>query len=95
MTNETTSGAFTVAELCEASADGDLQRINSILAVAPHLVGVDTASYDEHRALHHAVMNRRIDAVSALMARGGRPAPGRLSSPGCLHAPGHGPRPGF
>ena len=76
MTNETTSGAFTVAELCEASADGDLQRINSILAVAPHLVGVDTASYDEHRALHHAVMNRRIDAVSALMAAGADPHQG-------------------
>ncbi|MXY97841.1 MAG: hypothetical protein F4Z29_08850 [Gemmatimonadetes bacterium] len=27
--------------------------------------------------------------------RGGRPEPGRLSPPGCLHAPGHGPRPRF
>lgn len=76
MTNATVSGAFTVAELCQAAADGDMPRIHSILAVAPHLVGVDTASYDEHRALHHAVVNRRTEAVSALMAAGADPNQG-------------------
>ena len=76
MTNGTTSGAFTVAELCQASAAGDMERLNSILAVAPHLVGVDTASFDEHRALHHAVINRRAEAVSALMAAGADPNQG-------------------
>lgn len=76
MTNETTSGAFTVAELCEASAGGDMERLNTILAVAPHLVGVDTASYDEHRALHHAVINRQTEAVSALMSAGADPNQG-------------------
>ncbi len=76
MTNETTSGVFTVAELCEASATGDMNRLNTILAVAPHLVGVDTASYDEHRALHHAVINRQTEAVSALMSAGADPNQG-------------------
>lgn len=76
MTNETTSGVFTVAELCEASAGGDMERLNTILAVAPHLVGVDTASYDEHRALHHAVINRQTEAVSALMSAGADPNQG-------------------
>ena len=76
MTNTTESGAFTVAELCQAAAAGDMQRIHSILAVAPHLVGVDTASYDEHRALHHAVINRHPDAVAALMAAGADPNQG-------------------
>lgn len=75
-TNGTPSGAFTVAELCQASAAGDMQRLNTILAVAPHLVGVDTASYDEHRALHHAVINRQAEAVSALMAAGADPNQG-------------------
>ena len=73
MTNGTTSGVFTVAELCQASAAGDMKRVNTILAVAPHLVGVDTASFDEHRALHHAVINRQTEAVSALMAAGADP----------------------
>lgn len=76
MTNGTTSGVFTVAELCQASADGDMKRLNTILAVAPHLVGVDTASSDEHRALHHAVVNRQTKAVSALMAAGADPNQG-------------------
>lgn len=76
MTNGTTSGVFTVAELCQASAAGDLKRLNTILAVAPHLVGVDTASFDEHRALHHAVINRQTEAVSALMAAGADPNQG-------------------
>ena len=76
MTNGTTSGVFTVAELCQASAAGDMKRLNTILAVAPHLVGVDTASFDEHRALHHAVVNRQTEAVSALMAAGADPNQG-------------------
>ena len=76
MTNGTTSGVFTVAELCQASAAGDMKRLNTILAVAPHLVGVDTASFDEHRALHHAVANRQTEAVSALMAAGADPNQG-------------------
>ena len=76
MTNATESGAFTVSELCQAAAAGDMRRIQSILAVAPHLVGVDTASYDEHRALHHAVINRHPDAVAALMAAGADPNQG-------------------
>ncbi len=76
MENTSVSGAFTVAELCQASAEGDVNRINAILAVAPYLVGVDTASYDEHRALHHAVMNRQTEAVSLLMAAGADPNQG-------------------
>ncbi len=76
MTNGMTSGVFTVAELCQASAAGDMKRLNTILAVAPHLVGVDTASFDEHRALHHAVVNRQTEAVSALMAAGADPNQG-------------------
>ncbi len=76
MSNSSNGSAFTVAELCEASADGDVERINTILAVASHLVGVDTASYDEHRALHHAVINRHAEAVTALMAAGADPNQG-------------------
>ena len=76
MSNSSNGSAFTVAELCQASADGDLDRINSILAVAPHLVGVDTASFDEHRALHHAVVNRHAEAVTTLMVAGADPNQG-------------------
>ncbi len=76
MTKKTDSGAFTVAELCRASAAGDMKRLHTMLAVAPHLVAVDTAPDDEHRALHHAVVNRHAEAVSALMDAGADPNQG-------------------
>lgn len=66
----TTNGVYRVADLCEAAASGDVSRIKQILGEQPDLVNVHMAENNEHRAIHYAVMNRRIDAVRVLMEAG-------------------------
>jgi RNA polymerase sigma factor (sigma-70 family) len=58
---------YRVADLCKAAAEGEVKQVEAILTVSPHLVGVDLAGDDEHRALHHAVLNRRAEIVQILM----------------------------
>lgn len=67
---------YRVADLCKAAAEGDVKQVGAILAVSPHLVGVDMAPDDEHRALHHAVLNRRAEVVEILMEHDADPHQG-------------------
>lgn len=68
--------SFKVADLCNAAADGNLEHVKAILAVSPHLVGVDMAESNERRALHYAVESRKPEIVLALMAAGADPHQG-------------------
>ena len=65
-----TEAPYTVADLCTAAADGDLDAIKAILAAAPELINVHRAENDEHCALHYAVLSNQPEAVRALMAAG-------------------------
>lgn len=65
--DETFVEKYRVADLCKAAAEGQVKQVEAILAVSSHLVGVDLAHNDEHRALHHAVLNRRVEVVRVLM----------------------------
>ena len=65
--DKSTVEKYRVADLCRAAAEGDVNLVGAILAVSPHLVGVDLASDDEHRALHYAVLNRQGGVVQILM----------------------------
>ena len=49
----------TVRGLADAVRAGDLESVQSMLRVRPELVHLDLAESDEHRALHHAVLQRR------------------------------------
>ena len=49
----------TVRGLCDAVRAGDIDRVRAMLAVRPELVHLDMSEHDEHRALHHAVLQRR------------------------------------
>ena len=60
----------TVRRLCDAVREGDLDGVKAMLAVRPELVHLDLAENDEHRALHHAVLQRRPDMVRLLMQHG-------------------------
>jgi ankyrin repeat protein len=60
----------TVRRLCDAVREGDLDGVKAMLAVRPELVHLDLAENDEHRALHHAVLQRRPDVVRLLMQHG-------------------------
>ena len=61
---------YKVSDLCEAATDGDVERIKTMLDAQPDLVNVHMAEDDEHRAIHFAVMNQRVDAVRTLMKAG-------------------------
>jgi ankyrin repeat protein len=60
----------TVRGLCVAVRAGDVEVVKSMLAARPELVHRDVAEDDEHRALHHAVLQRRPDIVRLLMQHG-------------------------
>ena len=60
----------TVRRLCDAVREGDLNGVKAMLDVRPELVHLDLAENDEHRALHHAVLQRRPDMVRLLMQHG-------------------------
>ena len=61
---------MTVRRLVEAVRHGDLDTVRSMVTVRPELVHLDVAENDEHRALHHAVLQRRPDIVRLLMQHG-------------------------
>jgi ankyrin repeat protein len=65
-----TNGTYKVADLCEASTDGNVEKIREILATQPDLVNVHMAESNEHRAIHYAVMNQQSEAVRILMEAG-------------------------
>lgn len=60
----------TVRGLCDAVRAGDIDRVRAMLAARPELVDLDVSEDDEHRALHHAVLQRRPDIVRLLMQHG-------------------------
>lgn len=60
----------TVRALCDAVRAGDIDGVGSMLAARPELVHLDLAEDDEHRALHHAVLQRRPEMVRLLMQHG-------------------------
>ena len=65
-----------VPELCRAAEQGDLDAIVEILAVSPQLATQDTASNDEHQALHFAVYGNQPAVVRLLLAAGAAPLNG-------------------
>ena len=60
----------TVHRLVEAIRANDLDAVRSIVSTRPELVHFDVAENDEHRALHHAVLQRRPEIVRFLMQHG-------------------------
>ena len=60
----------TVRGLCDAVRAGDIDRVRAMLAARPELVHLDVSADDEHRALHHAVLQQRPDIVRLLMQHG-------------------------
>jgi ankyrin repeat protein len=60
----------TVGRLVDAVRRGDLDTVRSMVTARPELVHLDVAENDEHRALHHAVLQRRPDVVGFLMQHG-------------------------
>jgi len=60
----------TVRGLCDAVRAGDIDRVRAMLVVRPELIHLDVSGDDEHRALHHAVLQRQPDIVRLLMEHG-------------------------
>jgi ankyrin repeat protein len=60
----------TVRRLVDAIRTGDLADVQSMVSARPELVHLDVAENDEHRALHHAVLQRRPEIVRFLMQHG-------------------------
>jgi hypothetical protein len=79
MLREAHQGAsVTVRRLVDAVNASDITTVTSMLSTRPELVDLDVSEDDEHRALHHAVLQRRPATVRLLMpygadARQGRP----------------------
>jgi ankyrin repeat protein len=61
---------ITVRRLVEAVRNGDLDTVRSMVTARPELVHLDVAENDEHRVLHHAVLQRRREIVRFLMQHG-------------------------
>ena len=60
----------TVQQFVDAVRAGDAQRVRDMLGARPELVNTDLAENDERRAIHHAVLDRSVEMVRLLMARG-------------------------
>ena len=60
----------TVRGLCDAVRADDIDGVRAMLVVRPELVHLHVAENDEHRALHHAVLQRRPEIVRLLMQQG-------------------------
>jgi ankyrin repeat protein len=67
---------ITVGRLVDAIRAGDLATVRSMVQVRPELVHFDVAENDEHRALHHAVLQRQPEIVRFLMQHGADPRKG-------------------
>ena len=66
----------TVGRLVDAIRAGDLKTVRSMIRLRPELVHLDVAEHDEHRALHHAVLQRQPEIVRFLMQQGADPRKG-------------------
>lgn len=60
----------TVGRLVEAVHAGDITTVTSMLSARPELVHLDVSENDEHRALHHAVLQRQPEIARLLMRHG-------------------------
>lgn len=60
----------TVRPLVDAVREGDLDTVRSMVTARPELVHLDVAENDEHRPLHHAVLQRRPEIVRFLVQHG-------------------------
>src|SRR5436190_7696504 len=67
---------ITLGRLVDAIRAGDLNTVRSMVRVRPELVHMDVAEHDEHRALHHAVLERQPEIVRFLMQHGAQPRKG-------------------
>ena len=67
---------ITVSHLVDAIRAGDLNTVRSMVRVRPELIHLDVAEHDEHRALHHAVLERQPEIVRFLMQHGAQPRKG-------------------
>jgi ankyrin repeat protein len=64
------SNGLTIRGFCDAVRAGDIDGVRAMLASRPDLVHLDVSEDDEHRALHHAVLQRRPEMVRLLMQYG-------------------------
>ena len=62
--------------LSAAAERGDVEEVRRILAATPELALQDTASNDEHQALHHAVYGNQLEVVKLLLEAGADPLTG-------------------
>jgi ankyrin repeat protein len=60
----------TIRRLVEAASAGDIARVRTMLKARPELANMTVSYGDEHRAIHHAVMNRWPEIVRLLMQNG-------------------------
>ena len=61
---------ITVGRLIDAVRAGDIDTVRPMLSVRPELAHMDASENDEHRALHHAVLQRQPAIVELLMEHG-------------------------
>jgi ankyrin repeat protein len=60
----------TIRRLVEAVSAGDIALVRTMLKARPELANMAVSYGDEHRAIHHAVMNRSPEIVRLLMQNG-------------------------
>ena len=61
---------ITVRRVVDVIRSGDLDAVQSMIQARPEIVHLDMAENDEHRALHHAVLQRQPEIVRFLMQQG-------------------------